>query len=63
MKFIDLIKNTLVNSSILMLFRIASLIASLLLINNLNIENFANFQLIKVTTGYLMIIMECLEKK
>ena len=58
MKFVDLIKNTLVNSSILMLFRISSVIVSVLLINNLNIESFADFQLIKIAISYLLITME-----
>ena len=58
MKFVDLIKNTLVTSSILMLFRISSVIVTVLLINNLNIESFADFQLIKVAIGYLLIAME-----
>jgi O-antigen/teichoic acid export membrane protein len=58
MNFVDLIRNTLINSSILMLFRISSLFLSILLINNLEVESFANFQLIKNAIGYLLVSME-----
>ena len=53
-----LFKNTLINSFILLIFRIASLLLSIILINNLNIEDFANFQLIKNAIGYLLVAME-----
>ena len=58
MKFSDLLKAASVNSLILLMFRISSLLLSILLINNLKVESFANFQLIKNVIGYLLIAME-----
>jgi len=58
MKFPDLLKAASVNSLILLMFRISSLLLSIFLINNLKVESFANFQLIKNVIGYLLIAME-----
>jgi len=53
-----LIKSAFTNSLVLFLFRVSSLLLSILLINNLNIKDFAFFQLIKNIIGYLLICME-----
>lgn len=53
-----LIKSAITNSLVLFLFRVSSLLLSILLINNLNIKDFANFQLIKNAVGYLLVAME-----
>ncbi len=58
MKIVELLKSTLKNSSILILFRISSIILTIFLINNLEVESFADFQLIKNALGYLLIAME-----
>jgi|TARA_B110000971_G_scaffold220523_1_gene264330 O-antigen/teichoic acid export membrane protein len=58
MKLFYLLKAAVVNSSVQLLFRISSLILAIMLIKNLNIEDFANFQIIKNAIGYLLISME-----
>lgn len=58
MKLLNLFKILTVNSSAQLLFRISSLILAIVLINNLKVEDFANFQLIKNAIGYLLISME-----
>ena len=58
MKLLNLFKILTVNSSVQLLFRISSLILAIVLINNLKVEDFANFQIIKNAIGYLLISME-----
>lgn len=53
-----LFKNTIINSFILLIFRVAGLLIAIILINNMNIEDFANFQLLKNAFGYLLVAME-----
>lgn len=53
-----LFKNTIINSFILLIFRVAGLLLAIILINNMNIEDFANFQLLKNAFGYLLVAME-----
>ena len=58
MKLSNLFKAGVVNFSVQLLFRISSLILAITLINNLNIEDFADFQIIKNAIAYLLISME-----